>query len=209
MLKSPLNTIKNYLIAGFLAFLPFYLTAKVTIFIITKVHQAFQPILPDVIMPGTYLPSFSFLNYIFSIIISIFILAILGLAIRNYLGKKIIDLFSTLVNKIPFINSVYGGIKKLLDTFLNKDSVSFKEAVLVEFPRKGIFTIGFISSQVAEAFTPTLNQDEKVKYYNVFVPTTPNPTSGFLLLLPETDIQKLDIPVESAFKTILSGGIIS
>lgn len=204
------SRIKSYLLAGFIAFLPFYLTAKVTIFIITKVHAAIAPFIPSQIMPGNYLPALAIFNYIFSILVSIALLTILGTAIRHYLGIKIIDLVTRLVTKIPIIRTVYTGIKKLIDTFLNKDSVSFKEAVLVEFPRRDVFAIGFISSEVAPAFQPRAkNNSPREKYFNVLIPTTPNPTSGFLVIVPESDLQRLTVPVESAFKTILSGGIIS
>lgn len=128
----------------------------------------------------------------------------IGLFARNFIGKKLIDWADKLIKKIPVVKAIYVAIKQIVDTlYLNKNG-SFKKVVLVEYPRKGVYTIGFLTSKAPEA----INQLTSEKCVSIFVPTTPNPTSGMYIIVPEKDIRYLEIDVEDAIKLVVSGGLV-
>ena len=138
-----------------------------------------------------------------------FILAILiifaaGMLYNIFILKPIVHAIENLLFKLPLIRPVYSGIKKLVDAFSLQDKASFSKVVLVEFPRTGVFSIGFLANELDHSLSP----DKSKKYFNIFLPTTPNPTSGFLVILPEEDVFSLDITRQEAMTMIMSGGII-
>ncbi len=121
-----------------------------------------------------------------------------------FLLRPIIHAIENLFSRIPLIRPVYSGIKKLVDAFSFQDKVSFSKVVRVEFPRSGIYSLGFLANQVDEKIAP----DAQTKYFSIFIPTTPNPTSGFLIIVPEEQITIIDISRQEAMAMIISGGII-
>ncbi len=138
------------------------------------------------------------------VILAVAIIFIAGALYNMFLLRPIIHGIETLFQKIPLIRPVYSGIKKLVHAFSFQDKVSFNKVVRVEFPKAGIYSIGFLANQVDEKIAP----DTKKKYFSIFIPTTPNPTSGFLILVPEDDITIIDISRQDAMAMIISGGII-
>ena len=138
------------------------------------------------------------------VILAVAIILIAGTLYNMFLLRPIIHGIERLFSKIPLIRPVYSGIKKLVHAFSFQDKVSFTKVVRVEFPKAGIYSIGFLANQVDEKIAP----DMAKKYFSVFVPTTPNPTSGFLILVPEDEIAIIDISRQDAMAMIISGGII-
>ncbi|HEX4069221.1 MAG TPA: DUF502 domain-containing protein [Candidatus Babeliales bacterium] len=138
------------------------------------------------------------------VILAIAIIFIAGTLYNMFLLRPIIHGIENLFSRIPLIRPVYSGIKKLVDAFSFQDKVSFTKVVRIEFPRPGIYSIGFLANQVDEKIAPDIH----TKYFSIFIPTTPNPTSGFLIVAPEEQITVIDISRQEAMAMIISGGII-
>jgi len=195
------DVIKRNFLAGLLVLLPISLTIYV-IFFLFKIVDRLIDYLPPKYNPQTYIP---FYMPGLGFILLIFIIFFIGVLARNYIGNKLVGFWEQLVGKIPFIRSIYIATKQLAETVFLKTDKNLKRVVLVEYPRKGLYVIGFTTG-----ITKGEIQDKtKHKVINVFIPTTPNPTSGFYLLVPEEDLSYLDMSVEDAFKLIISGGIIT
>lgn len=195
------NIIKRNFLAGLLVLLPISLTAYVIIFLF-KLVDRFIDYLPSKYNPQTYLP-FNVPGLGF--ILLVFVIFFIGLVARNYIGHKLVSIWEQLVGKIPFIRSIYIATKQLAETIFLKTDTNLKRVVLIEYPRKGVYVLAFTTG-----ITKGEIQDKThKKVINVFIPTTPNPTSGFYLLVPEEEIKYLDMTVEDAFKLIISGGIIT
>jgi uncharacterized membrane protein len=138
------------------------------------------------------------------VILAIVIIFITGTLYNMFLLRPIIHGIENLFSRIPLIRPVYSGIKKLVHAFSFQDKASFTKVVRVEFPRPGIYSIGFLANQVDEKIAPDIH----TKYFSIFIPTTPNPTSGFLIIVPEEQIAILEISRQEAMAMVISGGII-
>lgn len=138
------------------------------------------------------------------VILALAIIFIAGALYNMFLLRPIIHAIEKLFEKIPLIRPVYSGIKKLVHAFSFQDKVSFNKVVRVEFPKAGVYSIGFLANQVEERIAP----DTVKKYFSIFIPTTPNPTTGFLILVPENEFTIIDISRQDAMAMIISGGII-
>ena len=200
--------IQQYLLTGLISIIPIYLTY----WIIKNLFLFFSG--PGGIIVGLFLPDFinqnfefggitllSLLQKILGFILTIASLYFLGLIISNVFGKKLYKLFESLLEKIPFVSKVYKSIKQITSSLSGANSKAFQKVVLVEYPRKGLWTIAMVTGETLD--------DKDEKYYNIFVPTTPNPTSGYLLFIKSTETKKLDLSVEEGLKIIVSGGMIS
>ena len=139
-----------------------------------------------------------------AIILSVILVCIVGMAARNYFGKKMIEWADTLIMRIPLLNKIYGATKQVNDALVTGNKNSFKTVVLIQFPHPGTYSLGFLTSEDAEI---RVQPDEKLVC--VFVPTTPNPTSGFLMLVPEGKVTRLNMSVADGLKYIISLGAIS
>ena len=182
---------RSKLFAGLATLLPLYLTFIVIKFLFTKLEEMSGPILKKINLdiPGL------------GIILTVLLVYILGLLVTNFLGKKIFDIGERLVKKVPIVNMIYTTLKQITDTFTKGSMDAFKGAVYIEYPRKGLWTMAFISGE-------SINKDG-VSFYHLFVPTTPNPTSGFFLMIPQSDTIKSGMSVENGLKTIISGGLLA
>jgi uncharacterized membrane protein len=138
------------------------------------------------------------------VLTALLLIFFVGLIARNYIGNKLLGWAERLIIRIPVLKPIYFSIKQIVDTIYSKKNDTFKKVVLVEYPRKGIYTIGFITSKAPNKIN-SLVQEECV---SVFIPTTPNPTSGMFIIVPEKDIKYLSIEVEEAIKLIVSGGLV-
>lgn len=132
-------------------------------------------------------------------------LLLTGFLVRNYLGRKLVGIWDRVIEAIPLVNKLHLALKQLVETIFNRSPQDFKRVVLVEFPKEGSYALGFVTGV---AVGETQRKTHK-KVINVFVPTTPNPTSGFFLMIPEDSVIPMDMGVEDAFKLLVSGGIIS
>ena len=191
---SILNRLRNYFIAGIVAIIPIGITLYLTMFII----EVSSKLIPKEINPNNYLP-FSIPGL--EIILSIIIITFIGGLSVSFVGKKILQLINDLFKKIPFLRTIYSAINQMTESFTNKDKGK-KSVVLVEYPRKGSWAVGFATKDNRGEISKKTNSE----LVNVFVPTTPNPTSGFLLMFPKKEIIYLDMTFEEASKFIVSAG---
>jgi len=197
---------RNAFLTGLLIFLPL----GTTIFVLNFLLGLFQePVTLLAYELGLEEESFFFgletLLAILGLLIGILSLTLLGFLSNYFLGRFFINLTEKILDKVPFLSTVYRSAKQIVETFGKENRAVFKEVVLIEYPRTGCYVLGFVTT---EASIQT-EQSTGKKLTNVFVPTTPNPTSGFLLLLPEIDIYPLDMTVGEGMKMLISGGAVS
>ena len=195
-----LTRLRNYLISGLLFWIPLILTIIVIKFFLEFV---------DSLIPQEYLPEAVF-NLDTSIpgsgiILLFLIILVTGILVTNILGRRLVALWERLLNRIPGFRNIYNILKKVSDTVLNTSSQSFKKAFLIQYPSKGIWVIAFQSGDYRGEAESIIGEET----INLFVPTTPNPTSGFFVLIPKKDAFELDISVEDAFKLVISAGVVT
>ena len=192
--KSLFSTIRNNFIAGIVVLIPIGITLYLTLFFI----KISSKILPKEINPNHYLP-YNIPGL--EIFISIILITFVGWISLSFIGKKLFDLFENFLNKIPILRTIYSAVGQLTETFA-KSKGDKKSVVLVEYPRKGVWAVGFATKENTQIMKEKIGDD----VVNVFLPTTPNPTSGFLLMFPKKDVIFLDISFEQASKFIVSAG---
>ena len=192
--RSIFVRIRNYFIAGVVVLIPIGITVYLTIFLISISTK----ILPKEINPNHYLP-YNIPGV--EILTAVLLITLIGWLSVSFLGKKLLNLFNNILKKIPILRTIYSAIVQMTETFTNKDEDK-KNVVLVEYPRKGSWAVGFATKKNSGEITKKTNR----KLINVFVPTTPNPTSGFLLMFPEDEVIYLDLSFEEASKFIVSAG---
>jgi len=194
--------IKNYLLTGVLVTAPVVITFWIAISLVKFFDRLVTPIIPYYLNPNFYLPrDVPGLGLIILVIFLVFI----GFLTANFFGSWILKKTELIIQKIPFIKIFYKTIKQILETILKSNSSAFREAVLVEYPRKGVWVVGFTTGNVKGEVKKKLSN----KLVNIFIPTTPNPTSGFLLMVPHKEIKPLNVNIDDAIRTIVSAGIIS
>ena len=192
--RSIFARIRNYFIAGMVVLIPIGITVYLTIFLVSISSK----ILPKEINPNHYLP-YNIPGL--EIIISLFIITFIGWLSLSFLGRKFLNLFNNILKKIPILRTIYSAIGQMTQTFTNTDSKR-KNVVLIEYPRKGSWAVGFATKENSGEISNKVKKD----LINVFVPTTPNPTSGFLLMFPKDEVIYLDLTFEEASKFIISAG---
>ena len=195
MKVSIASKLRNYFIAGVLVLIPIGVTVYLTLFFI----KIFSIILPQEINPNNYLP-YSIPGL--EIIISIIVITVIGWLSLSFLGRKLVKFVNDTFKKIPFLRTVYSAIGQMTQSFAQSRKSKKKSVVLVEYPRKGSWAVGFATQENTGEIASKTNKD----LVNVFVPTTPNPTSGFLLMFPKNEIIYLDMSFEEASKFIVSAG---
>jgi uncharacterized membrane protein len=192
--KSLLIRIRNYFLAGAVFLIPIAFTLYLTLFVI----KVSSKILPKEINPNHYLPIDIPGIEIF---ITFLLITFIGWVSLSFLGKKIIELIDNLLKKIPILRTIYSAIGQMTESFAGSDDKS-KSVVLIEYPRKGIWAVGFATKENKGIISKKIGKE----IINVFIPTTPNPTSGFLLMVPKDELIYLDISFEQASKFIVSAG---
>jgi len=193
--------IKNYLLTGILVSAPVFITFWIVISLVKLFDKLITPIIPYYINPNYYLPrDVPGLG----LVILLVLLISIGFLTANFFGRFLFKKTDQIINKIPFIKVFYKTIKQIIETIFKDNSKAFRDVVLLEYPRKGIWVLGFTTGEVEGA----VKEKMKTLLVNVFVPTTPNPTSGFLLMVPKNQLKYLNVKVDDAIKTIVSAGII-
>jgi len=192
--KSILIRLRNYFITGAIVLIPIGITIYLTLFIV-RISSNF---LPKKINPNNYLP---FDVPGLEILITIILITFIGGLSLSFLGKKFLEIFNNILKKIPILRTIYSAVGQLTESF-TQSSGSKKSVVILEYPRKGIWVVGFSTKDNKGEISKKTNED----LVNVFVPTTPNPTSGFLLMLPKKDLIYLDMSFEEASRFIVSAG---
>ncbi|MDC1016009.1 DUF502 domain-containing protein [Candidatus Thioglobus sp.] len=195
-----MKRLRNYFISGLLFWIPLALSVLVIKFFLEVVNNLVpKRLLPesllnlDTTIPGS------------GIILVILIILITGALVTNILGRKLVDLWERALNKIPGFRNIYNALKKISSTVLNTSSDSFRKAYLIQYPSKGIWVIAFQSGDY-EGEVKNIIGGEVI---NLFVPTTPNPTSGFFVMMPKKDAYELQMSVEEAFKLVISAGVVT
>ena len=195
-----MKRLRNYFISGLLFWIPLALSVLVIKFFLEVVNNLVtSKLLPesllnlDTTIPGS------------GIILVILIILITGALVTNILGRKIVDLWERALNKIPGFRNIYNALKKISSTVLNTSSDSFRKAFLIQYPSKGIWVIAFQSGDYKGEVKDIIGGE----VINLFVPTTPNPTSGFFVMMPKKDAYELQMTVEEAFKLVISAGVVT
>jgi uncharacterized membrane protein len=193
---------KSYLIVGLIAILPLW----ITYFIILAVFNVVVSLARPFIGALPFLPDSPLLVNMLSFLGTILFLFGLGVFMTNVVGRKIFLMFEANLQRIPVLSGIYTSIRKLINVFYDEGPMTkrFERVVLVEFPRKGVFSLGFVTSEGGPTLAKRIGKD----VLTVFVPTTPNPTSGFLIVTPKDEVLPLDVSVDVAVKMVISGGVI-
>ncbi|MFT7466034.1 MAG: putative membrane protein [Brevundimonas sp.] len=195
-----MKRLTNYLISGLLFWIPLALTVLVIKFFLGVVNN----LVPARLLPETLLnldTSIPYSGFVFVVLI----LLVTGALITNILGRKLVDLWERALNKIPGFRNIYNALKKISSTVLNTSSESFRKAFLIQYPSKGIWVVAFQSGDYKGEIESIIGED----VINLFVPTTPNPTSGFFVIVPKKDAIELKMSVEEAFKLVISAGVVT
>ena len=195
--KSIFVKLRNYFITGAIVLIPIGITIYLTLFIV-RISSNF---LPRKINPNNYLP-FDIPGI--EILITIILITLIGSLSLSFLGKKILEIFNNVLKKIPILRTIYSAVGQLTETFTPSND-SKKSVVILEYPRKGICVVGFSTKENTGEISTKTNEE----LVNIFVPTTPNPTSGFLLMVPKKDLIYLDMSFEEASRFIVSAGTSS
>ncbi|PRD41383.1 hypothetical protein C5748_22110 [Phyllobacterium phragmitis] len=197
--------LRNYLLTGIVVAAPVAITAYLVWGFVGWVDSWVKPLIPHAYNPDNYLP---FTVPGFGLIVAVVLLTLVGFLTANFIGRAIIRLGEYLLDQMPLVRSVYRGLKQIFETVLSGKSNTFKRVGLIEYPRKGIWAIVFISTD-AEGEISDILEENVGKTAAVFLPTTPNPTSGFLLYVPKSDIVNLSMSVEEGAKLVISAGLVS
>jgi uncharacterized membrane protein len=199
--RHPARALRNYLIGGLLIWVPIVVTVWVVRFLSGILDQSI------VLLPPSWRPEAVFGQYIpgFGVVLALLVLLLTGFLTRDLIGEKFVEVVERLIRKIPVIGPVYGGAKTFSETVLTDKGTSFKQVVMVEFPRKGAWSIGFLMADNPAEIRARTGRD----MLNVFVPTTPNPTTGFLIAVERAELHYMDMSVDDAFKLIFTLGVIT
>ncbi len=205
MLLRMRSRLRNVFIAGLLVLLPISITSFVLIFLFQKLDNLLAPAFSKFLIllglplyEGQFIPGLGF-------VATILIVFFTGLITKNIIGRKFFQVGEFFVEKIPVARSIYSGAKQIIETVAKSNMDTFNKVVMIEYPRKGIFSVGFVTCESKGEIQE--NTEENV--INVFVPTTPNPTSGMLVFVPKVDIIPLSMTVEEGIKLVVSGGIVT
>ena len=196
------SRLRSYFLAGVLVTAPLGLTGLLSWWFIDFVDEKITPLIPDRYNPETYLP-FGIPGL--GLLVLLMAVTLIGALTAGLIGRWLLQTGERVLNRMPVVRSIYSAIKQIFETVLAQQSNAFREAVLVEYPRRGIWAVGFITG-TTKGEVQNLTEEETV---NIFLPTTPNPTSGFLLFVPKSDVVPLGMSVEEAVKMVISGGIVT
>ena len=195
-----MGTLRKYLIAGLLVWLPLAATIVIVSFVIDLLDGTI------LLLPPKYRPE-AILGFSvpgFGVVLAILILILTGMLAANLLGRRLVALWEAVLSRIPLVRTIYNSAKQITATVLTSEGKSFRKVVLVEYPRKDTWSMGFLTNEHINIENNRIGPEISA----VFVPTTPNPTSGFIIMLPKRDILELDISIEEGFKYIISMGVI-
>ena len=196
--------LRNYFLTGLIIAGPIGITLYLTWSLIQWVDSWVKPFIPVVYQPETYLP---FPVPGFGLIVAIVSLTLLGFLTANIAGRSIVTVGEMLLDRMPFVRNLYRGLKQIFETVLSARGSSFQKAGLIEYPRRGLWAIVFLATSTKGEVADRLPEEDDM--ISVFLPTTPNPTSGFLLFVPRHEVIELDMTVEDAAKLVISAGLVT
>jgi uncharacterized membrane protein len=192
---------KKYFVTGLLIWIPLVITLMVLAWIVNTLDQilliAPAAVRPDALL-GFHLPGIG-------VVVTLLLILLTGLAAANFVGQRLVGFWESLLSRIPVVKSIYYSVKQVSDTLLSSNGQAFRKALLIQYPHQGIWTIAFQTGKPGGDAARHLGDD----FVSVYVPTTPNPTSGFFLMLPRKDAIELDMSVDDALKYIISMGVVA
>ncbi len=192
---------KKYFVTGLLIWIPLVITLMVLAWIVNTLDQilliAPAAVRPDALL-GFHLPGIG-------VLVTLLLILLTGLAAANFVGQRLVGFWESLLSRIPVVKSIYYSVKQVSDTLLSSNGQAFRKALLIQYPHQGIWTIAFQTGKPGGDAARHLGDD----FVSVYVPTTPNPTSGFFLMLPRKDAIELDMSVDDALKYIISMGVVA
>lgn len=192
---------KRYIMAGLLVWVPLGITIYVMVWLVTTLDQTLL-LIPEHLRPealvGFHIPGLG-------VLLSFAILLATGFLAANFFGQRLIKMWEAMLGRIPVVKSIYSSVKQVSDTVLSDQGTAFRKALLVEFPRSGCWTIAFLTGAPSDAVADHLRGD----FVSVYVPTTPNPTGGYFVMVPRDSIRELDMSVDDALKYIISMGVVA
>jgi uncharacterized membrane protein len=193
--------VRRYLVSGLLIWLPIIATVVVVRFILDLMDRTLL-LLPSNLRPDAYLglhiPGLGAL-------VAVAIVLLTGILVTNFVGRTLVDFGEDLLQRIPFVRAIYGGVKSFSETLLSNSGNSFKKVLLVQYPREGLWSIGFQTT----SDLPEISARTGEAQVCVFIPTTPNPTSGFIFMMPRSQVIELDMTVDAAMKMIVTLGVVT
>ena len=198
-----MTRLRNYFLTGLLVTVPPALTIYLAVLFVSFIDNKVRHLIPEEYNPEQYLP---FAIPGLGVVIVIVALIVLGAFTTGYLGRLFVRIWERMWEKMPFVSGIYSTFKQLFETVFSKKSNAFRQVVLVEFPRKDVWTVAFVTSDVPYALSNALNDNELI---SVYVPTTPNPTSGYWGMYRRQEVIPLNISVEDGLKMVISLGIVS
>jgi uncharacterized membrane protein len=194
--------VKRSFLAGLLVVVPLGMTILIVRWIINLMDGLLMRFLPERFWPEAL---FGFPIPGLGLVTTLLLILMVGMMATNYFGRSVVAFSERMMGRIPLVKSIYGLFKQVADTVLNVDRQGFRKVVLIEYPRKGIWSVGFVTG-ISQGEVQAMTAHRML---NVFVPTTPNPTSGYYILVPEEDAREMDMTIEEAFKLIISGGMVT
>ncbi|WP_269498889.1 DUF502 domain-containing protein [Castellaniella sp. S9] len=189
---------KRYFVTGLLIWIPLIATFWVLAMLVETLEGLVPAFLSPQALFGMHIPGFQF-------VLVLGVILLTGVLCANFIGRALLDRWERLLGRIPLVRSIYNAVKQVSDTMFAPNGQAFREAVLVQYPRQGLWTIGFLTGVPCDEVAGMLGED----HVSVYVPTTPNPTSGFFLMLPRADVRVLEMSVEAALKHIISMGVVA
>ncbi|MBL8276410.1 MAG: DUF502 domain-containing protein [Pelomonas sp.] len=212
---------KKYLVAGLLVWLPLAITVWVLAWVLGGIDSLFSAVLSitQAVLPQSAHAFLESLRHIpgLSVLVLVAALLVTGIFTANFVGQWWLSMWDRLIGKIPIVKSIYNSVKQVSDTLFSSNGNAFREAVLVQYPRAGAWTIAFVTGRPAGEVaahlgaspTTVMGMDPRMDWVSVYVPTTPNPTSGFFLMMPRADVVALQMSVDEALKYVISMGVVS
>lgn len=203
-----LARLRRYFFAGLLVIAPVFITVTIALWIVEFIDSQIIPLVPARYNPDTFMREtvgFEIGVPGLGVVILLVFITLVGAFTAGLAGRYVLRFWERILNRMPIIRNIYGGSKQILETILQGQSDAFRQAVLVEYPRRGLWAVAFVTNDTKGEVGNALIGS----HVNVFLPTTPNPTSGFLLFVPKDDVVFLSMPVEDAIKMVISAGIVT
>lgn len=192
--------LRRYFVAGLLFWVPVGVTVLIITFLVDLLDRTL------LLIPAPWRPAnlFGFEVPGLGVVLAVVVVLVTGVIVANLLGRQLLRAWEALLSRIPFVRSIYSAAKQVAETVISDSGKSFREVVMVEYPRKGLWTLAFVTGKAMGSARDRIGEDA----ISLYVPTTPNPTSGFFLMVQEQDVVRLDMSVEEGLKLILSTGVI-
>ena len=195
--------LRTYFLAGLVVTAPVAITIWLTWWFVSLFDQWIKPVLPDVYYPDTYLP-FSVPGV--GLLVTLFFITVIGAFVANLVGKTILGYWERFLDRMPVVRSLYRGTKQIFQTAISQSGSNFKQVGMIEYPRKGVHVVVFIARELDSG---EIGREPGTQLYSAFMPTTPNPTSGFLFFIKKEEVTILDITVEEGAKLVISAGLVT